>query len=89
MVSAQERAQAARFRARSVCQEAGDDLDASAVHLGNISFGLAELTVMVPPPPEMLFTLFALYASSGPLFWLLRRLRRGRRSGTRAPGQDV
>jgi CDP-diacylglycerol--serine O-phosphatidyltransferase len=37
-------------------------------------------------PPEMLFTLFALYASSGPLFWLLRRLRRSRRAGTRTRG---
>jgi CDP-diacylglycerol--serine O-phosphatidyltransferase len=39
-------------------------------------------------PPEMLFLLFALYASSGPLFWLLRRLRRGRRTGPRPAGPD-
>jgi CDP-diacylglycerol--serine O-phosphatidyltransferase len=36
-------------------------------------------------PPEMLFALFALYASSGPLLWLVRRMRRGRRGPPRAP----
>ena len=48
-------------------------------------------TVLVPlgfvlvgsSPPEMLFALFAVYASSGPLWWAWRRLRRGRRD---APG---
>jgi CDP-diacylglycerol--serine O-phosphatidyltransferase len=30
-------------------------------------------------PPEMLFALFAVYASSGPLWWAWRRMRRGRR----------
>jgi hypothetical protein len=34
-------------------------------------------------PPEMLFLLFALYASSGPIFWLVRRIRRGRRGAPR------
>jgi CDP-diacylglycerol--serine O-phosphatidyltransferase len=45
-------------------------------------------TVLVPlgfvlvgsSPPEMLFALFAVYASSGPLWWAWRRLRRGRRA---------
>lgn len=38
-------------------------------------------------PPEMLFTLFALYASSGPLLWAFRRMRRGRRASRPAgPG---
>ena len=35
-------------------------------------------------PPEMLFGLFAVYASSGPLLWAWRRLRRGRRPRPRA-----
>jgi len=39
-------------------------------------------------PPEMLFAAFALYASSGPLLWLGRRMRRGRR-GTRPVGHDT
>jgi CDP-diacylglycerol--serine O-phosphatidyltransferase len=39
-------------------------------------------------PPEMLFALFALYASSGPLVWLVRRLRRGRRGPPRAPATE-
>jgi CDP-diacylglycerol---serine O-phosphatidyltransferase len=30
-------------------------------------------------PPEMLFALFATYASSGPLWWAWRKMRRGRR----------
>jgi len=30
-------------------------------------------------PPEMLFGLFGLYALSGPLLWLWRRVRRRRR----------
>jgi CDP-diacylglycerol--serine O-phosphatidyltransferase len=30
-------------------------------------------------PPEMLFALFAVYASSGPLWWAWRRMRRGSR----------
>jgi hypothetical protein len=34
-------------------------------------------------PPEMLFALFAVYASSGPALWLVRRLRRGRRGAAR------
>jgi CDP-diacylglycerol--serine O-phosphatidyltransferase len=33
-------------------------------------------------PPQMLFALFAFYASSGPLLWAWRRLRRGRRPRT-------
>jgi CDP-diacylglycerol--serine O-phosphatidyltransferase len=45
-------------------------------------------TVLVPlgfvlvgsSPPEMLFALFAVYASSGPLWWAWRRIRRGRRT---------
>ena len=45
-------------------------------------------TVLVPlgfvlvgsSPPEMLFALFAVYASSGPLWWAWRRMRRGRRT---------
>jgi CDP-diacylglycerol--serine O-phosphatidyltransferase len=41
-------------------------------------------------PPEMLFTLFALYASSGPLLWVWRRARRGRRHPRGAgPGAGV
>jgi CDP-diacylglycerol---serine O-phosphatidyltransferase len=32
-------------------------------------------------PPEMLFGLFALYALSGPAFWVWRRFTRGRRAG--------
>jgi CDP-diacylglycerol--serine O-phosphatidyltransferase len=36
-------------------------------------------------PPEMLFALFAIYASSGPLLWAWRRMRRGRRVA-RHPG---
>jgi CDP-diacylglycerol--serine O-phosphatidyltransferase len=42
-------------------------------------------------PPEMLFALFAAYASSGPLLWAWRRLRkpaRGAARGTGAPGPD-
>lgn len=39
-------------------------------------------------PPEMLFTLFAVYASSGPLLWAFRRMRRGRRA-TRAAGPEA
>jgi CDP-diacylglycerol--serine O-phosphatidyltransferase len=40
-------------------------------------------------PPEMLFALFAVYASSGPLLWAWRRLRRSKRSVTRAAGPDA
>jgi CDP-diacylglycerol--serine O-phosphatidyltransferase len=36
-------------------------------------------------PPEMLFALFAVYASSGPALWAWRRLRRNRRA-SRAAG---
>jgi CDP-diacylglycerol--serine O-phosphatidyltransferase len=35
-------------------------------------------------PPEMLFGLFAVYASSGPLLWAWRRMRRGRRASRHA-----
>jgi CDP-diacylglycerol--serine O-phosphatidyltransferase len=37
-------------------------------------------------PPEMLFSLFAVYAASGPLFWAWRRLRKSRRGATRTSG---
>ncbi|MGI9245216.1 MAG: CDP-alcohol phosphatidyltransferase family protein, partial [Steroidobacteraceae bacterium] len=37
-------------------------------------------------PPEMLFSLFALYASSGPLLWAWRKLRKPRRGAARTAG---
>ena len=40
-------------------------------------------------PPEMLFALFAVYASSGPLLWAWRRLRRSKRGVTRTAGPDA
>ncbi len=40
-------------------------------------------------PPEVLFGLFALYASSGPLLWAWRRLRRSRRGTSRAADSGV
>lgn len=40
-------------------------------------------------PPEMLFALFAVYASSGPLLWAWRKLRRSKRGAARAAGPDA
>jgi CDP-diacylglycerol--serine O-phosphatidyltransferase len=37
-------------------------------------------------PPEMLFGLFAVYASSGPVMWAWRRFRRSRRAARSAGG---